>query len=89
MSELEVLSSIYGEHLEVLSDTRFRLTCSPYVGHESHRAYACVLLEFSLPAAYPKEMPLVKIITQKGLDEERVNQFNTQLKQRYPLGNIG
>ena len=83
MSELEVLNSIYGDNLEVQSPSRFRMKFSPYVGNERDHAYAFLLLDFTIPEAYPKAVPQVTIVSQKGLDEDRVTQFQATLTRRY------
>ena len=83
MSELEVLSSIYGDCIELKSLQQFSMKFLPYIGDERDKAFLFVQMEFFLPAGYPDTAPSFSIVKHKGLDEDSLNKFTAMLKQRY------
>ena len=82
MSEIEVLSDIYGDCIEIRSTREFCMKFLPYIGDENDKAFLFVQIEFSILPAYPRSPPEFQITKQKGLDEDSLHNFVVRIKQK-------
>ena len=81
MTEMEVLSDIYGDCIKIIAENEFNMQFLPFIGDENDKAFLLVDMNFVLPPDYPTSPLIFKVLHQKGLDEDSLQTFCHDLKE--------
>ena len=82
--EVESLTYIYPEELEIIQERPYKLELKINTHEEDEFNFLKLILTFDLPAAYPNEVPVFRIknLAYDYLDNKLIDKYETEMRQK-------